>query len=755
MKMDIRKYINLKSSKSKLSSNAVADTESTSRDNIFDDENDEGLSSQTFVDYESIVLPDKPYQPADINEYPRQVLEKRTLKFQKSWYSQYKWIHFEPKLGGILCYECAVARKMQLISINKRQDGAFILRGFSNWRKALEKMKSHENSDTHKLALNNRIIHLNKQTIDTRISSQLKGDQIEARKMLLKIVTSLRFIAERGLAARGHNADDGNLISLLNLRSEDDPALESWLKRSKLKYTSGEIQNEIFEIMSNEIKSEIVDSIKKNEYYGIVIDGTQDNRGIEQESICIRSTDEKLDIHEYFVGIRSVKATTGKALSEMLFAFLDEISLGVEKLRSQTFDGASNMSGVHNGCQALIKEKQPLALFFHCGAHITHLVTCKSIGQSKFMRDAAEQVQELGTLYNQSGKFKALYSSQTLGDDTSVTSLKPICPTRWLTRSPAIKAVKENYGAVLTALASASENFGSTTATRANGLHRYFMSGTCALGLIVSIPILENLENLNKILQGRDTTVAGMVEVVNLCISNLKSLRSAEKFSELYKSAEDLIVHEGLHDVVQPRPRKAPKRLDEGSSGHVFETAETKLRLEYFMAIDTATGMLESYFDTPDMKQYKIISGFLLGEPYDEEVCALYPELKPSLKDEVTFFRSQYADKYRSIDQCRIVFKSLVPEVKALFPQVETLLRLVLVSPASSCEAERSFSVLRRIKTWLRSSMTQKRLENVMLCHVHRDILMKLCPERVVDIFIRGSFSQGNNNVRKSVFGSF
>lgn len=50
---------------------------------------------------------------------------------------------------------------------------------------------------------------------------------------------------------------------------------------------------------------------------------------------------------------------------------------------------------------------------------------------------------------------------------------------------------------------------------------------------------------------------------------------------------------------------------------------------------------------------------------------------------------------------------------------VERLLCLWLVSPAYSCSAERSFSALRRLKTWLRSTMTQRRLNRVMIYHVH------------------------------------
>ena len=60
------------------------------------------------------------------------------------------------------------------------------------------------------------------------------------------------------------------------------------------------------------------------------------------------------------------------------------------------------------------------------------------------------------------------------------------------------------------------------------------------------------------------------------------------------------------------------------------------------------------------------------------------------------------------------VFREMEPNVRCMLPAVEKLLRLLLISPASSCEAERSFSALRRLKTWLRSTMTQVRLNHVV-----------------------------------------
>ena len=43
----------------------------------------------------------------------------------------------------------------------------------------------------------------------------------------------------------------------------------------------------------------------------------------------------------------------------------------------------------------------------------------------------------------------------------------------------------------------------------------------------------------------------------------------------------------------------------------------------------------------------------------------------------------------------------------------------MLVLPVTSCEAERSFSALRRIKNYLRSTMTEERLTGLALLNIH------------------------------------
>ena len=56
-----------------------------------------------------------------------------------------------------------------------------------------------------------------------------------------------------------------------------------------------------------------------------------------------------------------------------------------------------------------------------------------------------------------------------------------------------------------------------------------------------------------------------------------------------------------------------------------------------------------------------------------------------------------------------------------LHAQLVRLLTLYRVMPVTSATAERSFSTLRRVKTYLRSTMTQKRLNSVLVLHAHQD----------------------------------
>ena len=62
--------------------------------------------------------------------------------------------------------------------------------------------------------------------------------------------------------------------------------------------------------------------------------------------------------------------------------------------------------------------------------------------------------------------------------------------------------------------------------------------------------------------------------------------------------------------------------------------------------------------------------------------------------------------------------------------------------PATSCSSERSFSALRRIKTYLRSTMCQERLSSLAILNIERKYTNNLNLDNVIDAFGRNKRDQ-------------
>ena len=60
---------------------------------------------------------------------------------------------------------------------------------------------------------------------------------------------------------------------------------------------------------------------------------------------------------------------------------------------------------------------------------------------------------------------------------------------------------------------------------------------------------------------------------------------------------------------------------------------------------------------------------------------------------------------------------------KSMFPAVHHCIHLFLIMPVTSCtsDSERSFPALRKLYTYLRSSMIQSRLNNCLILYQHKD----------------------------------
>ena len=83
-----------------------------------------------------------------------------------------------------------------------------------------------------------------------------------------------------------------------------------------------------------------------------------------------------------------------------------------------------------------------------------------------------------------------------------------------------------------------------------------------------------------------------------------------------------------------------------------------------------------------------------------------------------------------------------------MISELSKALHILSVIPSTSCSAERSFSSLRRLKTYLRSTMGQERLSNLALLHIEREYVNKVIIEDLEDIIN----TYGKRNGRQTLF---
>jgi hypothetical protein len=170
---------------------------------------------------------------------------------------------------------------------------------------------------------------------------------------------------------------------------------------------------------------------------------------------------------------------------------------------------------------------------------------------------------------------------------------------------------------------------------------------------------------------------------------------------------------------------------------------------EFYEVTDTAIMQLQNRFDQPGIKHCLAIEKCLIdqhGQDIDLNVLNTYQNINlDSLQIEIKMFRLKH--KFSSVAEAAAILSNMTPECRGIFREIEKLVRLLLVFPSSSAEAERSFSSLRRLKSWLRSTMSQTRLNHVCILHIHSDLVDSMNVHALAHDFI------AKNTSRQSLFG--
>ena len=185
------------------------------------------------------------------------------------------------------CSTCRYCYKRDLLT-DKLGEATFVTEGFNNWKKAIEQFERHARSGLHKEAIL-KVQYLKQQGIDVHLNNQHLATLKVRRDNLLILFSSLKYLLRQGLAVKGHEEMNGNLMQLLLLRAKSNCALQSFI--SDKHYLSNNIINEMIKLMSRTVLQQLLVQIRKAGWFSLIADETTDVSHKEQLCIAIRWVD--------------------------------------------------------------------------------------------------------------------------------------------------------------------------------------------------------------------------------------------------------------------------------------------------------------------------------------------------------------------------------------------------------------------------------------------------------------------------------
>ena len=96
-----------------------------------------------------------------------------------------------------------------------------------------------------------------------------------------------------------------------------------------------------------------------------------------------------------------------------------------------------------------------------------------------------------------------------------------------------------------------------------------------------------------------------------------------------------------------------------------------------------------------------------------------------------------------------LISSKITKTIWSLIPEVMSLVKIFLAMPATNNSFEHAFSALRRVKSYLRTTMLNNRLHHLMTSTVHKELVKELNLKQFTNDFV------DRVEKRSSIFGHF
>ena len=268
--------------------------------------------------------------------------------------------------------------------------------------------------------------------------------------------------------------------------------------------------------------------------------------------------------------------------------------------RSQTYDGAGNMSGKVKGAAATfyMETGNDKAVYFHCASHQLNLCLSKASKVPQVF-NMISTMQVLGIFFKYSPKRQRKLEasiSELASEHNLKYKIKPLCETRWVERHTAFEDLFTLYAPLLHCLESIQNNsdpenqFDPKSVTEASGLSKQLRSPSFIISFQTCYYLFGYTKGLSKQLQGSTIEILKADEMVSLLVTN--QLNEVFEFKAIFDKCETMA---NLSNVILDVPRTVSRQTLRANVEH--DTPEEYYRRSIFVPfIDSLLQQLNDRF---------------------------------------------------------------------------------------------------------------------------------------------------------------
>jgi hypothetical protein len=666
-----------------------------------------------------------------------------------------KWLIYSKSQNKAYCFCC------KLYS-TKNDLSSWAYNGTADWKHISQKIKYHELSPQHYQCIqywNEASTRLRSgKTLDSKHLQLLNAEKRHWVAVLERIIYFIQFLAENNLAFRGHSSSklyqpqNGNFLGLVEMVAKFDPIMIEHVRRIRTDqihdhYLGHNIQNELIHLLAKKIETEIVTKIKRALYFGIILDCTPDVSKHEQMTMILRCVEvnefNDVNIKEYFVGFMNVCDKTGAGLTEALKEKLDLLGIELKNCRSQSYDNGANMRGKHQGVQARVLTENPRAFFTPCATHNLNLLLC----------DIAKCLPRGMTFFGTVQKIYNVFAGSTNSWDILLEhvdiTVKSLSETRWESRIESIKPLRYKLPQIRDALLDVANKTSSpeVAATAIGLVNNEFESYEFVVNIVIWYNLLFAINNVSKHLQSESMSLDIAIQQLNGLTTFFENYRESGFESALVDAKEIAQELEIMTEFKEVRfCRKKRLFSYESSDEQPKLNPKESFKVNYFLVlIDTAKMSIGERLQ--QIQVFNNLFGFIynfkiLKRLTENELQKHCKDLDMALSDgddkdidveelfeELKLFRCAISETATPLEALKFALKS------EGFYNVVIAMRIALTIGITVASAERSFSVLKLIKTYSRSTMTQQRLSDLALISIESEVAKSLKVSDIVSVF--------------------